>query len=111
MTGRVLIVEDIPENRSTYEIALSTDGHMVDVAQSRTEALLLLRRKSYDVALVDLRLVENDESNMEGLAVLDALHASGEGTALLVLSGHGTPQSVVKAYERYSIRRFFMKED
>jgi len=111
MAARVLIVEDIPESRSTYQITLSLDGHTVDVAQSKSEALELISKRSYDVAVVDLRLAEDDEANMEGLDILEALHDSREGTALIVLSGHGTVESSIKAYEKFNIKKFFTKEN
>jgi CheY-like chemotaxis protein len=111
MTKRVLVVEDIPENRSTYKLILSRDGHSVDVAESKKDALDLISKRSYHVALVDLRLIEHDESNFEGLDILDAFHNSQEGTALIVLSGHPTDGSLKKAYEKYRIRSYFPKND
>jgi ActR/RegA family two-component response regulator len=110
MKTRVIVVEDIPENRSTYEIALRVDGHAVDVAGSKGEALELLRGRTYHAALLDIRLQEGNERNEEGLDVLRSIHESGEGTTAVILSGQGTLATAVDAYEKYGLYRFLRKE-
>lgn len=110
MKNRILVVEDIPENRSTYRITLELDNYLVDCAGSKEEALALIRERTYHAALVDIRLFEADESNTDGLDVVRALNSSGEGTKSVILSGHGSLENAIRAYESLGIFRFLQKE-
>ena len=53
---RILIVDDEPNIRRTLRVALEAMGHAVEEAATAAEALGLVERQPFDVALIDLRL-------------------------------------------------------
>lgn len=66
----VLLVEDMPVNQVVTATTLRREGHRVDVATSGAEALELLRRRPYDVVLMDLMM-----PGMSGYQTTAALRA------------------------------------
>jgi DNA-binding response OmpR family regulator len=54
-TKNALVVEDEPFIREFCEIALGDDGFQVDSVENGSIALNMLRRKDYDVCLIDIR--------------------------------------------------------
>jgi CheY-like chemotaxis protein len=81
---RVLVVDDDEETRGILRTALVHRALDVDEAAGGAEALALLREKAYAVVLLDIVMPDID-----GYAVLDALHATqgGHNTVVLVVSG------------------------
>lgn len=57
---RFLIVDDLPENIRALEALLRQDGLIIDTAASGTEALELLLRHPYALALLDVQMPEMD---------------------------------------------------
>jgi CheY-like chemotaxis protein len=51
-----LVVDDDPAVRAFVSDTLTQEGHEVDKAQDGVDALYLLKRRSYDVILSDLRM-------------------------------------------------------
>jgi DNA-binding NarL/FixJ family response regulator len=91
---RVLIVEDIPETRLwLVEIALAAfSGCTVDEASTLREALDLCAGRSYDLALVDLRLPDGS-----GLGVVRRLRADKAKTPCIVTTVMGDDANIVSA--------------
>lgn len=86
---KVLVVEDDEVFRQALAAALTAADFHVYTCGSLGEARGLLKRISFDVALIDISLNGPlDMSNRDGLQVLTALRESGEGTTALVLTGH-----------------------
>lgn len=81
---RVLVVDDDAEVRSILRTALTHRTLDVHEAAGGAEALELLRDNRYAVVLLDIMMPEVD-----GYAVLDALHTthSGQDPVVLVVSG------------------------
>jgi CheY-like chemotaxis protein len=51
-----LVVDDDAAVRAVVADALAPDGHAVDLAQDGVDALYLLKRRTYDVIVSDLRM-------------------------------------------------------
>ncbi len=66
--ARVLIVDDEASIRLLYSQELADEGYEVDAAGTIAEALALLGERSYDVALLDIKL-----KNESGLDLLQQL--------------------------------------
>ena len=68
---RILIIDDEAHIRKTTSMTLETLGHECEQAQTGAEALALLKKNSFDVAFLDLRL--GDENGLELIPKLLAL--------------------------------------
>jgi CheY-like chemotaxis protein len=104
---RVLVVEDVADISDSYKFHLERAGFVVDVVDTRKEAIEALRAKSYDVALVDLSL-KDDVTSKGGLDVLDAINKLDEGTKAIVVSATPEVKDSVASYDR-GISGFIMK--
>ena len=81
---KLLVVEDDREAGAFLKRALSEAGHVVDVAASGRDGLLLAAGEPYDVIVLDRMLPE-----LDGLAILRTIRAAGVKTPVLVLTALG----------------------
>lgn len=111
MRGKVLIVEDYTDWRDLMSGMLLREGLVVETAGSLQEAQDVLQ-KSWDIDLVilDIRLVETDEMNEDGMRLLSEIHKKQEFTQVIMISGHGTMEMQRKAFREYKAFDFFRKE-
>ncbi len=68
--GRLLVVDDNPENREHLQEMLEQLGHTVRVAERGQDALNLVQTEQFDLVLLDVMMPE-----MDGFAVLEHLKA------------------------------------
>lgn len=85
----VLIVDDNHNLQTNLTEIARTLGFDVATAASRREATGLIDLQAFDVAIVDMRLVENDSRNRDGIAVLKHLRDANEGTKSILLTAYG----------------------
>ena len=90
--GRILIVDDEAGIRSTLRQILEDEGYSVSEAASGEEALPIATQTDCDVILLDVWL-----PGMDGLEVLAKLKELSVPAEVLVISGHGTIETAVKA--------------
>ena len=90
--GRLLIVDDDELFLDNLETALSMAGYDVDRAISPETALTLLRERSYDLVITDLRMPGTD-----GLCVYEAIRDVNPFVPVIVLTGHGRAQEAARA--------------
>jgi two-component system OmpR family response regulator len=81
---KLLIVEDDRDGAAYLKKALSEAGHTVDHAASGRDGLLLAAGEPYDVIVLDRMLPE-----MDGLAILRTIRASGVKAPVLLLTALG----------------------
>lgn len=79
----VLVVDDNPYVRRMFRLVLSPQGYEVEAVGSIEEAAELLRKRSFDIAFVDVKLP--DQEGIEGFKRLRRL--SGE-TVFLMMTGY-----------------------
>ena len=90
--GKILVVDDWPRWRERLEQILRARGYQVYIAASYVEARRLLCAEHFDVAIVDTRLVDADEHNIDGLLLLREIGWQSPETSLVVLTGYITRQ-------------------
>ena len=95
--NHVLIVDDEAEIRSSLEAILSEEDYIVTSTGTAAEALELLRDADYQAVLLDIWLPDGD-----GLDILrqirgDAGNAPPGAPEVIMISGHGTIESAVRA--------------
>jgi len=91
-SGKILIVDDEPNVRSSLTSVLTDEGHSVDAVESGEAAIKTLQKGDYDVVLLDIWL-----PGIDGLEVLDQLHREGCAAEVVMISGHGSIDAAVKA--------------
>jgi len=78
---RVLVVEDEVAIADSIRLALTADGHAVDVVGDGLEALTWVETYPYDLAILDVIL-----PGLDGFAVCERLRTSGFQAPILILS-------------------------
>ena len=91
---KLLIVEDDREAAGYLKRALSEAGHAVDYAAAGRDGLMLAAGEAYDVIILDRMLPEID-----GLAILRTIRASGVKTPVLLLTALGGIDDRVEGLE------------
>jgi DNA-binding NtrC family response regulator len=93
--GSLLLVDDDKLVCDSMSSWLRDQGFQVDTAGSCREALARLNRKSYDIALVDIRLPDGD-----GFEILTDCREHRPGVSVILLTGYGTVDSAVEAVRK-----------
>lgn len=83
----VLIVDDEKEFASGLSKVLARRGFQVETALSGQEALELLGRRSFQVALLDVKMPGQD-----GLALLKIFQERAPAMAVILMTGHISPE-------------------
>ena len=91
---KLLIVEDDPEAAAYLKRALSEAGHNIDTAGTGRDGLMLAAGESYDVIILDRMLPQID-----GLAIVRTIRASGVKTPVLLLTALGGIDDRVEGLE------------
>lgn len=89
---RLLVVDDDRAFRLSTTALLKADGYEVEGAENGREAAEVLRKSTYDLVLLDVRM-----PGIDGLQLIEALRLWGHATPILMISGHGTVDLAVKA--------------
>lgn len=92
MAHTVLIIDDEPSILATVAGVLSDEGYETSVAETGRKGLALFEEKRPDVVFLDIWLPDHD-----GLELLDTLRARDPQVAVIMISGHGTVSTAVKA--------------
>ncbi|HEX3553091.1 MAG TPA: UDP-3-O-acyl-N-acetylglucosamine deacetylase [Thermoanaerobaculia bacterium] len=92
MPELILIVDDEPGILSTLGGILSDEGYATLTTTSGEEALALYGERRPDLVFLDIWLADRD-----GLETLQALREADPTAAVVMMSGHGTTSTAVKA--------------
>jgi DNA-binding NtrC family response regulator len=88
----ILVIEDDPTFRSFLVAILEEEGYGVVEAADGEQALLTLRRRSFDLVLSDLRLPGRD-----GLDLFHSAKSEGIAPPFILLTAFGTVEEAVSA--------------
>jgi CheY-like chemotaxis protein len=95
--GRILVVDDLPDWRTTLSGILLDEGYEVQVAEGREEALQLVKAERFHLAVLDVRLDESDEDNREGLELMRQIKARDPTVSVIILTGYADVSMVQEA--------------
>ena len=111
MRGKILIVEDYADWRELLSGLLQREGHQVEAVATLDEARGYIdSTKDLDLAILDIRLVETDEANEDGLRLLSEIQAGQSFTRVIMITGHGTMETQRRAFREFHAFDFFRKE-
>lgn len=111
MRGKILIVEDFADWRELLEGLLRREGHEVEsVATAQQARDYMAGTTDLDLTILDIRLVETDESNEEGMRLLVEIRRDQPHTQVIMITGHGTMEMQRKAFRELRAFDFFRKE-
>ncbi|HUJ95711.1 MAG TPA: sigma-54 dependent transcriptional regulator [Terriglobales bacterium] len=88
----ILIVDDEAGIRQSLKGVLEDEGYKVAVAESGESCLEAVRKRSFDVLLLDIWL-----PGMDGLETLQKVREAENAPEIIMISGHGTIETAVRA--------------
>jgi len=88
----ILIVDDESAIRESLQGVLEDEGHTAIASPSGEDCLDQLRKSSVDVVLLDVWL-----TGIDGLEVLEKIRALDDPPEVIMISGHGTIETAVRA--------------
>ena len=88
----ILIVDDEAGIRQSLKGVLEDEGYKVAAVESGESCLDTLRRRSFDVILLDIWL-----PGMDGLETLEKIREAEDAPEIIMISGHGTIETAVRA--------------
>src|SRR5262245_14772531 len=91
----ILVIDDDASLRRTIRTALEVMQHGVAEARNGAQALELLEQRSFDIALLDLRLGQQD-----GLALLPELLQRAPRLCVVMMTAYATVETAVEAMRR-----------
>lgn len=90
---KILIIDDEQAIREVLLASLRDEGFLVESASDGASGLNLVSKWQPDVVLLDIWM----PGEMDGLQVLQKAKEQGIGSHFIVMSGHGTIETAVKA--------------
>jgi DNA-binding NtrC family response regulator len=88
---KILVIDDEPFIRKTFEEVLRGKRYGVSSAASIAEAERIMKREQFDVVFVDVRLPDG-----EGMALLERVSKGKTPPLAIMMSGFGTIESAVE---------------
>ena len=90
--AKVLVVDDQPSILTMVSAILQDEGYETITTESGSEALALYASEAPDVVFLDVWLAD-----LDGLEILQSLRDRDPNAAVVMISGHGTASTAVKA--------------
>ncbi len=92
---KILVVDDDGNFLKLIRMRLELAGYEATCAPDEDDALRLAREEVFDVSIVDLRLVRID-----GISLMEQLHAINPYVPIIILTAHGSIESAVEAMKK-----------
>lgn len=92
MAETICLIDDEPAILNTLSSILEDEGYQVLVAKSGLEALKIVRSEAPDLIILDIWMPE-----MDGLETLKRLRAQFPNILVVMMSGHGSIETAVRA--------------
>src|SRR3990172_7975016 len=92
MKGNLLLVDDEQGIRQSLSAVLQDEGYRILVVASGAECLRTLETDDFQLVLLDVWMTD-----LDGLEVLQRIRESHPGVVVVMISGHGTVETAVKA--------------
>lgn len=97
MAHEILIVDDEPDIRALIEGILSDEGYETRQAHNADAAIAAFRARRPSLVVLDVWL---QNSTLDGIGILEALHQEQPQVPCVMISGHGTIETAVAAIQK-----------
>lgn len=97
MAHDILIVDDEPDIRALIEGILADEGYETRQAANSDQALAAFKLRRPSLVILDIWL---QNSKLDGLGILEALHSEAPRVPCVMISGHGTIETAVQAIQQ-----------
>ncbi len=92
---RILVADDEESIRWVLSKALSKQGYQVDLATNGQQALEMIRQKSYDLAILDIKM-----PGLSGLDLLTRFQEERPATLVVIMTAESSMKNAVEAMKR-----------
>ena len=108
---RILFVEDKVEFYNPIKRWLGDAGYQVFHHQNKKGALEALENNTFHLAILDVRLEDEDETNSDGMDLVHYIHETGliSYMGVIVLTAYGDLDQALKALTKYSVDQYIQK--
>ncbi len=83
---RILVVDDIPYWRRLLAALLGE--YELDILGSYKDAVIAIEQFQFDIAVLDLRLEDNNIFNIDGVDLLKKIKSNQPNTKIVILTGY-----------------------
>ena len=90
--GKILIVDDEPQVRQSFEKILTGEGHTVKTAASGEAAMTAVQAEVPDLVIMDVRM-----PGMSGLEAFRAIHEIEPKLPVIIMTAYGTTETAIEA--------------
>ena len=104
MNARILIVDDEADIRHALGRILQLEGYSAEEASSGPQALQLLKKNSYDLMILDMRM-----PSMSGIEVMDTIRETHPNLCIIILTGQATLESAIAAAKSDGVENYLLK--
>ena len=94
MTNEILVIDDNADIRELISGILKDKGYVVRQAANFDQAVLEIKKKIPDVAIIDVKL---DKGDNDGIELLTKLKEIDDDVPIIMISGHATVQMAVNS--------------
>src|SRR6267142_2678219 len=105
---RTLIADDQPDVLAALRLLLKGAGYQTEAANSPKAVLEAIRKRQFDVVLIDLNYARDTTSGQEGLDLISRIQAEDSSLPIVVMTAWGTVDLAVEAMRR-GVRDFVQK--
>jgi two-component system, NtrC family, response regulator GlrR len=92
---KLFVVDDDLNFLKLIRIRLELAGYEIVTALNEDEAIALVKKETFDLSIVDLRLV-----NRDGISLMEEMHSVNPYMPIIILTAHGSIESAVEATKR-----------
>ncbi|MBI5056813.1 MAG: sigma-54-dependent Fis family transcriptional regulator [Nitrospirae bacterium] len=89
---KILVIDDEAIVRTSCERALGPEGYEVKTVASGREGVELLRKETFGLVLLDLKMPD-----MDGIEVLNLINTNWPNTKVVMVTGYSTVETAVQA--------------
>lgn len=106
--SRILIADDQTDILEALRILLKGEGYELELVNSPAALLEALRRRSFDLLLMDLNYARDTTSGQEGLNLLSQVHKLDDLLPIVAMTAWGSVELAVEIM-REGVRDFVLK--
>ncbi|PKN94324.1 MAG: hypothetical protein CVU44_04340 [Chloroflexi bacterium HGW-Chloroflexi-6] len=96
---KIIVLDDNPDWRLTFTGLLTEENYYAVGVAGANEARNRLSAEKFDLALLDLRLDESDETNVDGLDLAEEIQSRWPLIKVIIVTGYSTHEILKRAME------------